>query len=217
MPGHDPPWTFHASTARAVVRGRAHRHHAVRCMDEQGACILVAPHGRPRLWGRIVGAVLDGFDAGFRAASGASGGRRLIEALEDARRALDEISAQLIERSAPDAAALALWMEGETVHGAVVGAGRAYVHHHGHTERLSPRELPPDGLRNGAPHMFTGPLHPGTLVFAGTEPAFTAEAVHRSAETLQRDPDLQPSTLVGLLTDPAEQEGLGAAAVALRV
>jgi hypothetical protein len=217
MPGHDPPYTFHASTARAVVRGRAHRHHAVRCMDEQGACILVAPHGQPRLWGRIVEAVLDGFETGFRAATGASGGRRLIEALEDARRALAEMSTQLIERSAPDATALALWMEGSTLHGAVVGAGRAYVHHQGHTERLSPRELPLEGLKGGAPHLFTAHLQPGSLVFAGTEHAFTAEAVSRSAETLQRDPDLQPSTLVGLLTDPAEQEGLGAAAVALRV
>jgi hypothetical protein len=210
------PRTFHSSVAGAEVRGRAYPRQAILCLEDEGACILVEPRTSPRLWGRVTRTVFDGFVRAFRSPAAGHGEARLAVALAGAREALAEMGKQLIETTAPDAAVVVLAVDQRHLFAAVVGAGRVYLHRSGRAERVSSREVVPMGLLTAEPQLIAADLPPGCAIFAGTESAFSAEAVQRSGEMLQRDPALAPAVLANVLTHPAEQGGVGAAAVALR-
>lgn len=194
-----------------IARHGAYRH--------RGGQIFAAAEARglPRLWGTTLDIVLDAFGAALDGQAPNPSGDRLEVALRSARRELRLSHARTVERLLPDASLLAVDVEGDQLE--VLGAGdvRAYVHRAGEAKRLTPRDRPPDALLRGTPFRSRSPLYPGDVVLAGSESAFSQEAVGRVAALLGEDPDASPALLANLLTEPAATAGAGAVAIVLRI
>lgn len=217
MVGPEPHFASHGHSARATVRARPMRRQSVLVLEAQGAFAIVEPQTPPRLWHVTSQAVLHGFERGAGPRAGGAS-HRLVSAVEAAREGLLGLSRRLLVRDPPDAYLTAFILEGEELVGSVIGEGRVYVRRpRQRTERLSPRELPSQGLWTAAFTPFKATVGPGSIVFGGTETAFNEAAIQRSAQMLDRHPDVHPSTLATALTEPAEQAGTGAAVVVVRV
>jgi hypothetical protein len=141
----------------------------------------------------------------------------MFAALGEARSAVTRLGESLIEHRGPDAVLLAISIEHGHAH--VVGAGpaRAYLHRRGEAQRLTPRPDTEEGLRLGTPFHCATPLQQGDLLLAGSASAFSEPAVAQVTASLRRDPDATPSVLAHLLTEPASEQAVGAAAVAMRM
>src|SRR5690606_25241288 len=101
----------------------------------------------------------------------------------------------------------------------VVSAGpvRAYLHRKGKPQRLTPREEPTGGVLRSAVSHCSISLEPGDLVMLGSVSAFSMRAISQVVTVLQSDPKTSPSVIASVLTDPAGQAGVGAAAAVLRI
>lgn len=202
-----------ALRAHELARHGAYRH-------PRGQVFAAAEaRGLPRLWGTTLTVILDAF-AGALAepdAAAASSGERLELGLRAARRELRIAHGRIVERLLPDASFLAITIEDGQLETLGAGDVRAYVHRAGEARRLTPRERPADALLRGTPFRSRAPLRPGDVVLAGSESAFSQEAVGRVAATLGESPDASPSVLANLLTEPPAQAGVGGVALVLRV
>jgi hypothetical protein len=205
------------SVTRARVRGGAIRRHEVRKFEGGRAWAIAGGLGLPRLWRFGIGRTLDAVGASVEATRGSAGATRLDHALGAARMALAQACDTLIEREAPDVTLLVLMLDGPQLHVLCAGAGRVYVHRGAVPERLTPRDEPQGGLLFAEATRAQTRLEPGDLVLAGSASAFSVRGVARIAAVLEEDPRATPSVLASVLTEPAAQAGLGAAALALRV
>ncbi len=204
--------------------GELSRHAAVRL--EGGRSLAVSSGlGPPRLWSFSTRATLGGFTAGLDetkpSTASQPGARRGIErglyVAERARAFLAEACDQLVERQAPDASLVAALVSEGSLHVVSAGPGRVYLHRRGKPQRLTPRDEPTGGLLHAHVTHCSTPLEPGDLVLAGSVSAFSMRSIAQVVSVLAADPQVAPSVLASLLTDPAAQAGVGAAAVVLRV
>lgn len=164
-------------------------------------------------------AVLEGFEAGLEEARGKGlhGSGRALHGSEQARAALASACENLVERTLPDAAFAALIVEHGELHVVSAGPIRAYLHRKGKPQRLTPREEPAGGvLRSAVSHCHVT-LEPGDLVMMGSVSAFSMRAISQVVSVLSSDPKTAPSVIASVLTDPAGQAGVGAAAAVVRV
>lgn len=206
----------HLSVARAEVRGHDVTRHAGSSFQSGRAWAISAGLGPPRLWAYATGAALEGFGEGLETASG-SGGARADVALAAARARLAERCDALIERMIPDATLIGLVLEHGDLHVVSCGPGRVYLHRGGQARRLTMRDDMPDGLLRASPTRASTPLEPGDLVLAGSSSAFSQAAITKVSMVLEQDRTTPPSVIATLLTEPASQAGVGAAALVLRV
>ncbi len=187
---------------------------------EGGRAFVVASGiGWPRGWSLSTSAVIRGFEAGLEETRqrGAHGGGRALHCAERARNRLAAICEQLVERQLPDAAFVALLFEGCDVHVVSAGPIRAYLHRKGKAQRLTPREEATSGLLHSAINHCNLALEPGDLVMMGSVSAFSMRGISQVASVLEADPRTESRVIASVLTDPAEQAGVGAAAAVLRV
>jgi hypothetical protein len=210
----------HISVARAKVReGEITRHLGLRL--EGGQVFLVASGlGLPRTWTIALEAVERGFATGLE--ESASFGKRvradrLVAAADRVRRELAQSCDQLVERTLPDAAFAALSLDEGQLHVVSAGPCRVYLHRSGKPQRLTPRDEATDGALVARVTQCSTLLEPGDLVMAGSVSAFSMRAVAQVVTVLQDDPRTEPPILASLLTEPASQAGVGAAAVVIRL
>jgi hypothetical protein len=209
----------HISLTRATVReGELARHAAIKL--EGGRAFAVATGlGLPRTWPMATSAILEGFQAGLEQTKqkGSHGAGRALHCAERARVALAEACDRLVERQLPDAAFVAALIEGGDLHVVSAGPVRAYLHRRGKPQRLTPREEPAGGVLRAAISHCHVSLEPSDLVMMGSVSAFSMRAISQVVTVLQSDPKTAPSVVASVLTDPAGQAGVGAAAVVMRV
>lgn len=187
---------------------------------EGGRAFIVASGlGWPRSWALSTASVIEGFDSGLDETRqrGAHGGGRALYCAERARVRLAATCEQLVERQLPDAAFVALMFEGSDVHVVSAGPVRAYLHRKGKPQRLTPREDATAGVLHSAISHCNLALEPGDLVMMGSVSAFSMRAISQVASVLEADPRTESSVIATVLTDPAGQAGVGAAAAVLRV
>ncbi len=206
----------HLSVVEAEVRQRAlPRHRALR-LESGRAFAIAGAQGPPRLWGLVLDAALAGFERVFEETHRA-GAARLQAAVEAAQEELSRRTHALVEHTLPDAILVSLLADHDELHVMSVGASRVYLQRRGQPQRLTPREDPPEGLREGTPVRCSVALEPGDVVLAGSVSAFSVQAVAKLASVLEADPRTPPSVLATLLTEPAAKAGVGAAGLVLRV
>lgn len=208
----------HVSVVKTTVReGQIGRHTAARF--EVGRVFAVATGlGSPRSWPYSLSALLSGIERGLDDTRGRLGGNeRLLDVADRGRAALAAACDQLVERALPDVAMVALSVDGGELHVVSAGAVRVYLHRAGKPQRLTPRDEAVGGiLRSRVAHCASA-LEPGDLVLAGSTTAFSIRAISQVVSVLQQDPHTPPSVLASVLTEPAGQAGVGAAAAVLRV
>lgn len=205
----------HCSVTEAAVGTGALARHVVRELDEGSLWLVGTGIGRPRLWQYATRAALAGFERGVAGAP--SGLARIQAGMNSARRDLAAAAEALLERDPPDAALVALALEGSSAHVLSLGTMRAYLHRQGQTRRLTPRDEHERGLLTGPGTVVTEAIRAGDLLMLGSATAFSTRAVGRVAAALQGDRRAPVSMLAGLLTDPAGKAGVGAAAAVIRI
>lgn len=208
----------HISVTRTTVReGELARHAAVR-LDGGRAFVVATGLGLPRTWPLATGSILAGFELGLEEtrSKGPHGSGRALHCAERARVALAEQCDRLVERQLPDGAFVALLVEHGELHVVSAGPVRAYLHRKGKPQRLTPREEPAGGVLRAAVSHCNLSLEPGDLVMMGSVSAFSMRSISQVVSVLQSDPKTSPSVIASVLTDPAGQAGVGAAAIVLR-
>jgi len=208
----------HISTARTKVReGELSRHLGAR-LDGGKAFVVTTGLGLPRTWWLANQALVRGFEFGFRdAPPGKKKGDRLIAAADRARRELADVCEQLVEHALPDAAFAAVAIEDGTLQVVSAGPCRVYLHRTGKPQRLTPRDEPREGTLRARVTQCATTLEPGDLIMAGSVSAFSRRSIAQVVTVLQDDPRTEPPILASLLTEPAAQAGVGAAAIVIRV
>ena len=203
----------HISVAAADVNGTELTRHLASRYDRGQAFFLAGSVGRPRLWRYA----LDATQHGFEAVMTERGENRLDNAFQGARAGLVTACDALIEKDLPDVHAVAGTIEGNSIK--IVGAGscRAYLHRGGQPQRLTGRDEAAHGLLGGRPSRSETPLEPNDLVLFGSVSAFSVRSVARIASVLETDPKTPPSVIASLLTEPAGEAGMGAAAIVVRI
>lgn len=215
----------HISITRTQVReGELSKHAGVRV--EGGRAFAVASGmGWPRTWALSTAAILRGFELGAletrsRSTPGTpqlSGAGRALHCAERARASLAETCDRLVERQLPDASFVGVILEHGELHVVSAGSIRAYLHRKGKPQRLTPREEPAGGVLRSAVSHCSVTLEPNDLVMMGSVSAFSMRAISQVITVLGADPKTAPSVIASVLTDPAGQAGVGAAAAVLRV
>ncbi|GAB4212124.1 MAG: hypothetical protein OHK0013_34530 [Sandaracinaceae bacterium] len=210
--------TSHISVARSKVReGEITRHLGAK-LEGGRVFLVVSGLGLPRTWPLALGAVVRGFELGLAEAQGGRAkAERLVMAADRVRRELSETCERLVERTLPDAAFAAVAIDGGDLHVVSAGPCRVYLHRSGKPQRLTPREEPKEGALRARVTQCSTPLEPGDLVMAGSVSAFSVRSIAQVVTVLQDDPRTEPPILASLLTEPAAQAGVGAAAVVLRI
>ncbi len=137
--------------------------------------------------------------------------------MTSAQRNLMAAGDALVEHEPPDAALVALALEGSSAHILCLGTMRGYLHRQRQTRRLTPRNEQEGGLLTSSATAVTEPIRSGDLLMLGSASAFSTRAVGRVAATLQGDYRAPASMLATLLTEPAKKAGVGAAAVIVRI
>ncbi|MBX3248459.1 MAG: hypothetical protein KF901_14865 [Myxococcales bacterium] len=199
-----------------VRRATLAKHAVVRTAP--GHYAMASAGGRPRLWQYATRAALGGYQRGVASAADARGTALVERGWLGAQRGLVEAVNALVERQVPDADFLAVHLDPDGLHVLSVGDVRAYLHRgRKRPKRLTPREHGEGGILEGEPARLTFAPDPGDLVLAGSASAFSAEAIGRVAAVLASDPNTPPAVLAALLTEPAEQAGVGAVALAMRI
>ena len=208
----------HSRVIPALVRGREITRDAVTELPERRGYLVVTGLGAPRGWGQVHEPVHDGFVRGLEVHADAPIKPRLRNAFNTAREELVRRCDALIERRAPDAGLLALYLDEDDAHVISVGPNRAYHWRGSEHSRLSSREADPTrGLLRGDPtHAITSIGARDTLML-GSEAAFTEVAVRKVANVMRADSETEVAILAALLTDPARELGTGAAAMVLRI
>lgn len=206
------------STVRTSIReGELSRYGALR-LDAGRAFAVAAGVGLPRTWAPATRAVLESFELGFHEArSGEGGAERIVACAERARLGLSDFCESLIERELPDVAFAAASIIGDELHIAASGAIRAYLHRQGKPQRLTPRDEPDGGILSNPISHCSSSLEIADLVMLGSVSAFSMQAISRVIAVLASDPRTAPSVIAALLTEPASQAGVGAAAVVMRI
>ena len=208
----------HISVTRTTVReGEISRHAALRLEGGRSFCVATGL-GLPRTWPMATRAVMQGFEQGLEdTKKGLQGAGRALHCAEKARAALADQCDVLVERTLPDAAFVALLLDHGELHVVSAGPTRAYLHRTGTPQRLTPREEPAGGvLRSAVSHCHV-PIEPGDLVMMGSVSAFSMRAISQIVTVLASDPKTAPSVIASVLTDPAHQAGVGAAAIVVRI
>lgn len=213
----------HVSVARSKVReGELTRHTGVK-LDGGKVFFVASALGLPRTWRLSLDAVLAGFEKGLEEAHERAGGARrvradrLVSAADRVRKELADVCDRLVERTLPDAAFAAIALDGDELHVVSAGPCRVYLHRSGKPQRLTPREETKEGALRARVTQCSTPLEPGDLVMAGSVSAFSMRSIAQVVTVLQDDPRTEPPILASLLTEPAAQAGVGAAAVVLRI
>lgn len=212
----------HISITRAKVQdGDLTRHVGIK-LDDLQVFLVASGLGLPRAWGHALEATQRGFIEGMSAPSAAGrlqrvDAARLIAAAERIRGTLAQTAERLIERTPPDAAFAAFSIDGGDLHVVSAGACRVYLHRSGKPQRLTAREETEEGALFARVVQCSTPLEPGDLVMAGSLSAFSVKAVAQVVSVLQNDPRVEPQILASMLTEPAAQAGVGAAAIVLRI
>lgn len=201
----------------STVRGARLAQHQVRLLEGDRGFVLSSGLGLPRSWGSCTQAVLRAAAKSLDAEGAGTPHERLTEAAAQARRALLKTFEQTVERQAPDATILAALMDPDGAHILRAGSERVYLRDGGTPERKSPREEASGGLLTERAVVFDVMLSPGSLLLCGSVTAFTQSAVDRIMNALGADPDVAPSTLAALLTEPSAESGKGSVAVVTRV
>lgn len=207
----------HIDVAKATLRGVALTRHAVARFDGGRTYLAAVGLGWPRLWAFSTDAVVTGFERGLAKAGSARGAARLRAAMQGARERFIERCGALIERTLPDAGVIGLAFDGGELHVQAVGPVRAYLHRKGESQRISPRDEADRGILDAPIAESSLWVDPGDLLIAGSVSAFSANAVARVASVLKQDPGTAPNVIATLLTEPAEEAGIGAASIVLRV
>ncbi|MGE0787718.1 MAG: hypothetical protein AB7S26_18730 [Sandaracinaceae bacterium] len=207
----------HISICKTDVRGGQLTRHAARRIDGGRAYGVSTGLGLPRTWSMSTEVVLDAFERGFADSKERDPGKRLQDAVGRARDALADACDGLVERLVPDATLVALSFDAGQLHVMSVGPGRVYLQRDGRPKRLTARDDERGGLLRVRPSICATPVEPGDLVLAGSITAFSMSAIAKAVSVLNEDPRTAPSILGGLLTEPAQKAGVGAAAVVLRV
>lgn len=204
-------------TKTTVREGHIGRHAAARF--EVGRVFAVATGlGSPRTWPYALAALFAGLERGLEETRGAqSGNGRLLAVADRGRASLAEACDQLVERTLPDVAMVALSVEGGELNVVSAGAVRVYLHRAGKPQRLTPRDEPVGGILRSKVAHCASPLEPGDLVLAGSTTAFSIRAISQVVSVLQQDPMTATAVLASVLTEPAGQAGAGAAAAVVRV
>ncbi len=205
-------------TRTSVREGEIARHAGVR-LEGGRAFAISTGLGWPRTWPIATAAILRGFESGLEETrgKGPQGAGRALHCAERARVALADACDQLVERQLPDAAFVALLFDQGELHVVSAGPIRAYLHRKGKPQRLTPREEPAGGVLRSAVSHCNLSLEPGDLVMMGSVSAFSMRSISQVVTVLQSDPRTVPSVIASVLTDPAGQAGVGAAAAVLRV
>ncbi len=206
----------HVSVAPAKLGDRELPRHSAERLDAGRAFFVTTAQGWPRLLGLLHGAVAKGFEAGLKGAGNLRGRERLRTAMGSARAALSEVAESLIEHEPHDVLLLGALVDGAELHVHRAGAHRAYVHRAGKTERITPRDEPVRGLLGETAWEGSVLLDPGDLVLLGSSTSFSTQSVGKVSSVLAQDPNVPPSVVAALLTEPADRAGAGAAAVVLR-
>lgn len=212
----------HISVARCKVReGEITRHTGLK-LDGGKVFLVISGLGLPRTWPFALEAVARGFEKGLEEAHEKAGNRRpkaerLVAAADHVRRELAEACDRLVERTLPDAAFAAIAVDDGDLHVVSAGPCRVYLHRSGKPQRLTSRDEPKDGALVARITQCSTPLEPGDLVMAGSVTAFSMRSIAQVVTVLQDDPRTEPPILASLLTEPAAQAGVGAAAVVLRM
>jgi hypothetical protein len=206
----------HVAIVRAEVRRGALARHEAAKLDAGRAWVVAGGLGPPRSWWIATATTIRAFETAYDE-SGQRGADRLAEAMDRAREALAAKCDSLIEHTLPDATVLALALERGELHVVTAGKNRAYLHRKGEPTRLTPRQETHEGLLHATPTRCTVALEPDDVVLAGSSSAFSSRAIEKFASVVTTDPQAPPSVLATILTDPAQQVGVGACAVVLRV
>lgn len=207
----------HIDIAKATLRGVSVTRHAVARFDGGRTFVATVGLGWPRLWSFATDAIVTGFGNGLAGAGSARGAARLRAAVKGARDRFIERCEALIERQLPDAAVIGLALDGGELHVHAVGPVRAYLHRKGESQRISPRDEADRGILDAPIAESSMWLDPGDLVIAGSVSAFSTNAVARVASVLKQDPGTAPNVIATLLTEPAEEAGVGAASIVVRI
>jgi hypothetical protein len=207
--------------ARTKVRDGEITRHTGAKLDAGKVFLVVSGLGLPRTWPLSLDAVVRGFERGLAEAREGQGGRsrseRLVLAADCVRRELSEVCERLVERSLPDAAFAAIAVDSGDLHVVSAGPCRVYLHRSGKPQRLTPRDEAKEGALHARVTQCSTALEPGDLVMAGSVSAFSMRSIAQVVTVLQDDPRTEPPILASLLTEPAAQAGVGAAAIVLRV
>ena len=214
------------SISRSRVReGELTRHAAAR-LENGRSFAVTSGLGLPRGWSYSTSAVMWGFSAGLdetKPSPSASqpgvirGAQRALHVADRARRSLVDACDRLVERQAPDASLVAVLIDQGELHVVSAGPGRVYLHRAGKPQRLTPRDEVGGGLLRAHVTHCSSPLEPGDLIMAGSVSAFSMKSIAQTVSALSADPRTPPSVLANVLTEPAGQAGVGAAAIVLRV
>ncbi len=206
----------HIVVARADVRGTELRRHAASKLRSGRAFAVSCGLGLPRTWAFATTRVLEGFSSAIETEPG-SGAGLLESGLHAARTKLARGCETLIERMLPDATLTAVLVDNGTLHAMTAGPGRVYLHRARNPQRLTPRDDGREGILHAQPSRCHVTLDPGDVVLVGSLSAFTVRAVSQLAQVLDADPSTPVSVLASLLSEPAAQAGIGAAAIAIRI
>jgi hypothetical protein len=210
---------FHISVTRTLVREGELSRHVALCWEGGRAFAVVTGLGLPRTWPMVTRAMARGIEEALEETrgKGVRGAARALQCAERARVVLASVGDQLIERRLPDAALVAALLDRGECDVVSAGPMRAYLHRRGKPQRLTSREEPEGGLLRSAVSHCRVALEPGDLLMFGSVSAFSTRAIAQVVGVLEADPRAPPGVIASLLTDPAGQAGVGAAAIVVRI
>jgi len=190
----------------AVRRERIPRHTAVE-IDRGRGWVWVEALGPPRLWQMALRTATEAFCENFNAA--AKGGEYdLAAALAPTRHALEERGDHFLGANPLNVTLAAFHLSPEGMKTLTTGSGRVYIHQRGRPVRISKRGKDDRGLLRGRSVSNEHPIRPGALILAGSDGAFSEEAVGKTARTLDADPRVQCAALTSIATDsPLDDSG----------
>ncbi|MCS6857689.1 MAG: hypothetical protein NZM37_08260 [Sandaracinaceae bacterium] len=202
------------------VRQGAITCHMVHLVDEDASVFVAfSLMGLPRFGPLILPRVLTSACNAFQSARASSLPDRLVHVIGVMRQEMLVLCGQLIELIQPDLAVALMGIDSEgMMHVLSTGPCRVYVFHQKVPERLTPREGNERGIVGGGKisHCTKG-LELPSIVFGGSDIAFSSAAVESVGCLLEQRASPSPQELVGLLLEPAMKAGVGGAAFALRI
>ena len=182
----------------AVRRQQVPRHAAVE-IDRGRGWLWVEALGPPRLWALALRTATDAFSESFNSAV-KDGEYDLAAALAPTRQALEGRGSQFLGANPLNVAMAAFHLSPEGMKTLTTGNGRVYVHQRGRPVRISKRGKDDRGVLRGRSVSNDHPIRPGALILAGSDGAFSEEAVDKTARTLDYDPRIQCAALTSVAT-----------------
>lgn len=211
---------FAHATVKAQVGGTAARgelrQSGVRLYEAGSVAALACAFGPPRLWGFGLDAVFEGLTEGLASASPeALLSARLYQTFDHAVATLKVRVDSLIERSRCDLG-LALLAFGPThLHVLSVGPVQVFLERAGSLQQLTRPDDGSSGMLKLRPTVYMEALEPGSLVLAGSQAAFTPEALARVDGALARSGSLGSRAALEALNKVPVANGAGVSSLAV--